>query len=74
MLLQTKCSYCLFSIFKLNTSYALLKVIIWNPFTIREQDFHYGKMMFKQSCLKTLKNISSMHRLIYILFQIKHMS
>lgn len=41
---------------------------------MQEQDSLYGKMMFKQSCLKTLKNISSMHQLIYILFQIKHMS
>lgn len=41
---------------------------------MQEQDFRYGKMVFKQSCLKTLKNISSMHWLIYILFQIKHMS
>ena len=41
---------------------------------MQEQDFRYGKMVFKQSCLKTLKNISSMHWLIYILFQIKHTS
>lgn len=46
------------------------KWLCGNPPTVDKRDFHYGKMKFNQS----FENTSRIYPLIYMLFQLKHIS